>query len=204
MAINIYFPLLIFISFFSNYVLSQELDEDVMKAVSCISLIKKMGNKNQDQRYISSIMLTCFINIDEKTTQKLMASQYSNNLDIDQSEIDRLTDMSLLQSKYSQNEILDYSKQLNSALEKLKTINEGGRIPTSQEGKSKSSKSKNSGSGAGLIGFLISNILGLLNPNDSFLFLVGIFVMAYFGLKGLRKLLGGNNKKTNKKKGKKD
>ena len=121
-------------------------------------------------------------------------------MELSKSEVDKLVDMQSLQSKYSQSELIDYSKKLNSALGNLKNMESGG--PQASRGSKKGSNKNTDISSGGLIGFLISNIISLFNPNDSFLFLIGLFLMIYFGLKGLRKLLDKKNK-NNKKKGKK-
>jgi hypothetical protein len=110
----------------------------------------------------------------------------------------KLIDFSGLQSQYSQNDILEYSKKLNSAIEKLQSQqNERGQngMPSGRGGsKNKGSKEDNSENEAGLIPFMIRGIIGLFNPNDSFLALMIFFVLAYFGLKSLRKLFGNNSK----------
>ena len=197
------FPIIVVIFLF-NYQACQDFDEDTMKALGCLSLIRKLDNdKQQDQRMVSAYLLSCFVNIEESQVQKLLASQYSNKMELSKSEVDKLVDMQSLQSKYSQSELIDYSKKLNSALGNLKNMEQGG--PQAGRGSKKGSSKSSSNSNGGLIGFLISNIISLFNPNDSFLFLIGIFIMIYFGLKGLRKLLDKSNKsnKNNKKKGKK-
>ena len=194
------FPIIVVIFLF-NYQACQNFDEDTMKALGCLSLIRKLDNdKQQDQRMVSAYLLSCFVNIEESQVQKLLASQYSNKMELSKSEVDKLVDMQSLQSKYSQSELIDYSKKLNSALGNLKNMEQGG--PQAGKGSKKGSSKNTRDSSGGLLGFLISNIISLFNPNDSFLFLIGLFVMIYFGLKGLRKLLDKKNK-NNKKKGKK-
>ena len=42
---------------------------------------------------------------------------------------------------------------------------------------------------------MINGLMGIFNPNDSFLFLIGFFVLVYFGLKGLKKLCVKKKKK---------
>jgi len=194
------FPIILVIFLF-NYQACQDFDEDTMKALGCLSLVRKLDNdKQQDQRMVSALLLSCFVNIEESQVKKLLASQYSNKMELSKSEVDKLVDMQSLQSKYSQSELIDYSKKLNSALGNLKNMESGG--PQASRGSKKGSNKNTDISSGGLIGFLISNIISLFNPNDSFLFLIGLFLMIYFGLKGLRKLLDKKNK-NNKKKGKK-
>ena len=197
------FPIIVVIFLF-NYQACQDLDEDTMKALGCLSLIRKLDNdKQQDQRMVSALLLSCFVNVEESQVKKLISSQYSNKMELSKSEIDKLVDMQSLQTKYSQSELIDYSKKLNTALGNLKNMEQG--VPQTGKGSKKGSNKSTNNSGGGLIGFLINNIISLFNPNDSFLFLIGLFLMIYFGLKGLRKLLDKSNKsnKNNKKKGKK-
>jgi hypothetical protein len=193
------FHLLIILLFLFNYETCQDFsDQDVMKALACISIIKHLDNKNLDQHMVSGYMISCFINIDDSTVHKVIGNQLTNDLQIDKSQIDKLIDFSGLQSQYSQNDILEYSKKLNSAIEKLQSQqNERGQngMPSGRGGsKNKGSKEDNSENEAGLIPFMIRGIIGLFNPNDSFLALMIFFVLAYFGLKSLRKLFGNNSK----------
>ena len=172
-----------------------------MRALGCLTLIRKLDNdKQQDQRMVSALLLSCFVNIKEPQVKKLLASQYSNKMELEKDEIEKLVDMQSLQSKYSQSELIEYSKKLNTALGNLRNMESGG--PQAGKG-SKKGDNKDINTGGGLIGFLISNILALFNPNDSFLFLIGLFLMIYFGLKGVRKFFDKKDKNI-KKKGKKN
>ena len=192
------FHLLIILFFLFNYETCQDFsDQDVMKALACISIIKHLDNKNLDQHMVSGYMISCFINIDDSTVQKVLENQLSNDLHIDKSQIDKLTDFSGLQRQYSQNDILEYSKRLNSAIAKLQSQqNERGQngMPSGKKGSKNKGSNDNSENEAGLIPFMIRGIIGLFNPNDSFLVLLIFFVLAYFGLKSLRKLFGNNSK----------
>ena len=198
MLYNISFHFLIYFLFLFNYEICQDIDQDTMKAVACISLIKKMDNKKLDQQLISGYMISCFINIDDANVKKILSNQFSNDIGLEKDEIKKLTDFSSFQSKYSQSEIMDFSKRLNSALEKLKDQQSMG-MPPNQGTNDKSSK-KISENDGGLLAFMINGLFGLFNPNDSFLFLIGFFVLVYFGLKGLKKLCVNKKKKINDKK----
>lgn len=201
MSKKISLSLFIILLFFFKYNICQELNPDVVKAAACISLIKKMDNKNLDQRLVSGYMLSCFVKIDNDKAQKLISSQFSSEFGIDKSEIEKLTDLSELQSKYDQNDIMEFSKQLNEALEELKNANNmGGQPKSSGKGRDKKSSKSSRESSTGLFGFMINGLIGLFNPKDSFLVLIGFFVAAYFLLKGLRKLLAGKKKNDKQKK----
>ena len=202
---NISFPIIVISLFLLNFILCQDVDQDMLKAVACISLIRKMDKKITDQNILSGYMVTCFSRIDDSVLNNLVSNQMLNDLHISEDQIKKLTDFDSFTREHTSEEMVDYSKRLNSALEKLKNTNlRPEDLRAGQSGKKKGSN-KQSDSEGGFIPFLFNGLKGLLNPNDSFLVLIGFFVLAYFCLKGLRKIL--SNKKintTNKKKGKKD
>ena len=171
----------------------QEFDKDMMRAVACISMIRKLENKPSDQRVLSSYILTCFITIDDETTQKLLLNQASSKLDLTQDQISKLTDMYKIENKYTEDQIMDYSKALNSALEKLKNTPPGSMRAPSQGGEF-STKSNNRPEGPGLLGRMISSLFGMFTSNDSLLILFGAFIIFYLILRQIRKWFGSNDK----------
>ena len=173
----------------------QEFDKDMMRAVACITLIKKLENKPQDQRELSTYILTCFISIDDKTTQKLIQEQASNKLDLTADQISKLTDMYQLQQKYTEDQIMDFSKALNNALEKLQKNAGGGMRNQQSSGFNNNNKTPQ---GSGLLEKIIGGIIGLFNPNDSLLLLVGFFVVFYLFLRQIRKWFDNSEKIKNK------
>jgi hypothetical protein len=173
----------------------QEFDKDMMRAVACITLIKKLENKPQDQRELSTYILTCFISIDEATTQKLIQEQASNKLDLTSDQISKLTDMYQLQQKYTEDQIMDFSKALNDALEKLQKKAGGGMRNQQSSGFNNNNKTPQ---GSGLLEKIIGGIIGLFNPNDSLLLLVGFFVVFYLFLRQIRKWFDNSEKIKNK------
>ena len=179
----------------------QDFDKDMMRAVACISMIRKLENKPSDQRVLSSYILTCFITIDEATTQKLLMNQASSKLDLTQDEISKLTDMYKIENKYTEDQIMDYSKALNSALEKLKNTPPGGMRAPPQGGEYNTNSNKRQ-EGPGLLGRMISSLFGMFTSNDSLLILFGAFIIFYLILRQIRKLFGSNDKngKNNAKK----
>ena len=189
----------------------QEIDKDMMRAVACLSLIRKLENKPSDQRVLSTYLLTCFVLIDDATTQKLIMSQTSNKLDLTQDQIDKLTNMYNIEQKYTEDQIMDYSQALNQALERLKNAGPGGMKNPSQGGRTNSNNNKKSEHGNSLLGNMISVILGLFSTNDSLLLLIGLFIGFYLILRQIRKCCGNEEKNKNgsnhknkvKKKGKK-
>ena len=189
----------------------QEIDKDMMRAVACLSLIRKLENKPSDQRVLSTYLLTCFVLIDDATTQKLIMSQTSNKLDLTQDQIDKLTNMYNIEQKYTEDQIMDYSQALNQALDKLKNVGPGGIKNPSQGGKANSNSNKKREHGNSLLGNMISVVLGLFSTNDSLLLLIGLFIGFYLILRQIRKCCGNEEKNKNgsnhknkiKKKGKK-
>ena len=173
----------------------QEFDKDMMRAVACITLIKKLENKPQDQRELSTYILTCFISIDDATTQKLIQEQASNKLDLTSDQISKLTDMYQLQQKYTEDQIMDFSKALNNALEKLQKNAGGGMRNQQSSGFNNNNKAPQ---GSGLLEKIIGGIIGLFNPNDSLLLLVGFFVVFYLFLRQIRKWFDNSEKIKNK------
>ena len=173
----------------------QEFDKDMMRAVACITLIKKLENKPQDQRELSTYILTCFISIDDATTQKLIQEQASNKLDLTSDQISKLTDMYQLQQKYTEDQIMDFSKALNDALEKLQK-NAGGGMRNQKS--SRFNNNNKTPQGSGLLEKIIGGIIGLFNPNDSLLLLVGFFVVFYLFLRQIRKWFDNSEKIKNK------
>ena len=173
----------------------QEFDKDMMRAVACITLIKKLENKPQDQRELSTYILTCFISIDDATTQKLIQEQASNKLDLTSDQISKLTDMYQLQQKYTEDQIMDFSKALNNALEKLQKNAGGGMRNQQSSGFNNNNKTPQ---GSGLLEKIIGGLIGLFNPNDSLLLLVGFFVVFYLFLRQIRKWFDNSEKIKNK------
>ena len=204
MSKNISFPIIVISLFLLNVILSQDVDEDMLKAIACISLIRKMDKKVTDQNILSGYMVTCFSRIDDSLLSKL-SNPLSNDISISEDQVKKLTDFQSFTQEHTSNEMIELSKRLNSALEKLKNTNlSPDGIKAAQSGKRKGGSNKESDSEGGFIPFLFNGLKGLFNPNDSFLVLIGLFVTAYFCLKGLRKILGSKKTNNNKKKGKKD
>ena len=204
MTKNISFPIAFIALFLLNLFACQSVDQDMLKAIACISLIRKMDNKITDQNLLSGYMVTCFSRIDDSVLNNLVSNQMSNELNISEDQIKKLTDFESFSREHTSNEMVELSKRLNSALEKLKNSNlSPDSIKSGQSGKKKGSNQQSNGE-SGFIPFLFSGLKGLFNPNDSFLVLIGLFVLAYFCLKGLRKILSNKKTNNNKKKGKKD
>ena len=202
MSKKIAFHSLLFLLLLFEYEISQNVDKDMMKALACIAVIKAKKDTIQDQRLITNYMLKCFISIDDSSIQKLLSNQMSDNFDLDKSDVDKLTDISKLSVEYSKEEISDFSRKLNMALEKLK--NADLNVAENEKSRKSDSNSNKSPESSELLEYIINGFMSFLNPNDSFLVLIVFFVLAYFGLKGLKKLFAGNKKEKVNTKPKKD
>ena len=189
----------------------QEVDKDMMRAVACLSLIRRLDDKSADQRVLSTYMLSCFVQIDDSTAQKLIMSQTSNRLDLSEEQIKKLTNMHEIEKKYTEDQIMDYSNALNKALEKLKNAGPGAMRSPQKGSRGNSNSNKNRENANSLLGNMISVLLGLFSTNDSLLLLIGLFVGLYLILKQVRKCCtnneknkSGNNSKSKVKKRKKN
>ena len=90
---------------------------------------------------------------------------------------------------------MDFSKSLNDALEKLQKNAGGGMRNQQSSGFNNNNKAPQ---GSGLLEKIIGGIIGLFNPNDSLLLLVGFFVVFYLFLRQIRKWFDNSEKIKNK------
>ena len=177
----------------------QDYDKDTIRTLSCLNFLRKLKINNQDQQYLSSVLLSCFINIDESLEQKLISSQSPDSMPLSESEKDKLMDLSDIQTKYSQNELIDFSQRLNSAMEQLKEMNSGGgrNYQSSKRGGGKKNENNRS-QGVGLFGLFIQNFFNMLNPHNSFFPIIIILVVTFYTLKALRKFFSHKDEKKKK------
>ena len=122
MSKNISFPIIVILLFLLNFILSQDVDEDMLKAIACISLIRKMDKKVTDQNILSGYMVTCFSRIDDSLLSKL-SNPLSNDISISEDQVKKLTDFQSFTQEHSSNEMIELSKRLNRVLEQLKNKN---------------------------------------------------------------------------------
>ena len=164
----------------------QEPDKNMMRAAACISMIRKLDNKPTDQQMLSGYILSCFINIDDKTAQKLISTQSSPKLDLTEDEISKLTDIVTISQKYSQEQIMQYSEELNSVLQNMQNVATGGKRNPSQ-GSSYNKRGNSKPQNVGLFNNMIEGFRGIFSVNDSLLFLFGFFIVFYLFLMQIRK-----------------
>ena len=178
---------------------SQFWDKDVLKAASCVTLLKKIPNKPQDNKIITYYLLACFINIDEETANKIFEMEHYDNLGIEESQIIKLLDINSIQRQYTQEQINDFSNLLNKALESLKSVGKSHDREKS-DGSYDYDNDQKADENNGLINYIIK----LFTSSDSLIFLVILFAIFYYILQKMRKCIkkndkDDNNKKSNKK-----
>jgi hypothetical protein len=189
-AINTFLLILLNLLSISN---TQNLDKSVLKAAGCLTLVKKLKDKPNDQRVATGLLLSCFINIDEETADKLLQNQFYEKMGIEESEVVKLIDFNKLQNKYSQEQLEEYSKALNKALDPLREKGPGdnsGKGPNMYENEEENSENNES---------IVNYIIKLFTSSDSLLLLFGLFVVFYFCLQKMRKWFGKSGKDTNNK-----
>ena len=189
-TINTFLLILLNLLSISN---TQNLDKSVLKAAGCLTLVKKLKDKPNDQRVATGLLLSCFINIDEETADKLLQNQFYEKMGIEESEVVKLIDFNKLQNKYSQEQLEEYSKALNKALDPLREKGPGdnsGKGPNMYENEEENSESNES---------IVNYIVKLFTSSDSLLLLFGLFVVFYFCLQKMRKWFGKSGKDTNNK-----
>ena len=172
---------------------TQNLDKSVLKAAGCLTLVKKLKDKPNDQRVATGLLLSCFINIDEETADKLLQNQFYEKMGIEESEVVKLIDFNKLQNKYSQEQLEEYSKALNKALDPLREKGPGdnsGKGPNMYENEEENSENNES---------IVNYIIKLFTSSDSLLLLFGLFVVFYFCLQKMRKWFGKSGKDSNNK-----
>ena len=172
---------------------TQNLDKSVLKAAGCLTLVKKLKDKPNDQRVATGLLLSCFINIDEETADKLLQNQFYEKMGIEESEVVKLIDFNKLQNKYSQEQLEEYSKALNKALDPLREKGPGdnsGKGPNMYENEEENSENNES---------IVNYIVKLFTSSDSLLLLFGLFVVFYFCLQKMRKWFGKSGKDSNNK-----
>ena len=172
---------------------TQNLDKSVLKAAGCLTLVKKLKDKPNDQRVATGLLLSCFINIDEETADKLLQNQFYEKMGIEESEVVKLIDFNKLQNKYSQEQLEEYSKALNKALDPLREKGPGdnsGKGPNMYENEEENSENNES---------IVNYIIKLFTSSDSLLLLFGLFVVFYFCLQKMRKWFGKSGKDSNSK-----
>ena len=168
----------------------QFLDKNVLKAAGCLTLVKKLKDKPNDQRITTGLLLSCFINVDEETADKLLQNQYYEKMGIEESQVMQLIDLNALQKKYSPEQIEEYSKTLNAALEPLR--DKGNKVEQSYnqyESYDQSNENDNKG--------LFDWIYKLFTSSDSLLLLFGLFIVFYFCLQKMRQWFGNGDKYSN-------
>ena len=163
-------------------------DQDVTKALCCMSLVNKKMQKNQspDPHIYSAMMLKCFISIKDNQTKEILKHlQQGREPDLTESEINKLTDSSNLQS-YNQQELVKNSERLGKAIEKFKKIQEKGGMSFGDDDDFGDRVDPNIGGNA--IGLFTKGLNYLLVTANSFGGMVIILIGLFLGIRVLKNL----------------
>ena len=92
--------LLIFLLFFLFQLIIYNINnDDVLKLISCMSIVnQKYNGQTQDPNAYSSMLLKCFITIREETKLKILVGMERGMYGIEPEEIEKLTDLIKLNS----------------------------------------------------------------------------------------------------------
>ena len=170
---------------------SQMLEKNVLKAAGCVTLVKKLKDKPNDKRIQTALLLSCFINVEEKIAEILLQNQYYDKIGIEEKEIMKLIDFNSIQRKYNNEQIEEYSKELNKALEPLRDKGESDN--SKNDFNPYEYEQQNTEKEFGLINYFVK----LFTSIDSFLLLFILFIIFYFCLHKIRKFLRKDDKSSN-------
>ena len=162
-------------------------DQDVTKALSCMSLVNKkmQKDKTQDAHAYSAMMLKCFITIkDDQVKEALQHLQQGREPDFSESVINKLTDSSDLNS-YNQEELLKNSKKLGKAIEKFKKMQEKGGMGSYDDD---FGDNVDPNIGGNAIGLFAKGLNYLFVTANSFGGMVIILVGLFFGIRVLKNI----------------
>ena len=111
---------LFFIIIILNYlfnIICKESNEDITKAISCMSILsQKLKGQTPDSRNYSSMLLKCFITITEEESKEVLVGLEQGMDSIEEEEIEKLTDFSTL-SQIPKDELNNYSDKLQNAIQ---------------------------------------------------------------------------------------
>ena len=192
MSINIFLIIILNLILLSK---SQFLDKNVLKAAGCVTLIKKLPNKPEDNKITTYYLLSCFINISEETADQILQAQYYEKIGIDDSQIMELLDVKSIEQKYTPEQINEYSLLLNKALEPLKNGGPKKNRDSDNDMYGYDESNQNTEENEGLINYIIK----LFSSSDSLIVITIFFVISYFCLQKMRKCFRKNDNDVKKK-----
>jgi hypothetical protein len=99
------------------FLVKNEIDEDIsLRAFTCYNIINKLYKGKDEKPSVNSpVMLACFLKISEEQSQKILTSMESDEIPLEQDEIDNLTGVEIL-NEISQEELAEKTQQLEEAL----------------------------------------------------------------------------------------
>ena len=172
-------------------------NEDITKAISCMSLISQKFEKEPDPKTYSSLMLKCFITITDVEAKEILVRIEQGMKSMEDEDIQKLIDIDSLKN-ISQNELEKQSLKLEKAIKAFQKM---------QENYSSNKKDKNYEdddeyrkslpSRGNFLGVIMKGMTGILKAANNIGTIIIIIIFVYFG-----QILYGKycpSKKTNKK-----
>jgi len=178
-------------------------NEDMTKAIGCMTLITQIFKKKEpDPALYSSIMLKCFVTITESQARQALLDLESHKTSLSKKEIDKLMDINSLRDM-GPKEIKQKTEDLEKALKNIKKMHEdmlGGKgdLLSDDYYDDDYFGNRETPSSINFFGLIPKGIAGLFNIFNSYLSLFLIFAIVYFGLLMIRKI-NDSEKKIKKK-----
>ena len=186
--------LLIFLQTFI-YIFSNASNEDMTKAMSCMSLlIQIFKGKSPDQKKYSSMLLKCFITITEEESKEIFVGLEQGKQALEPEEIERLTNFSTL-SNFSKNELDEYSYKLQNAINTFKKMQDNyqsGKKDNDYDNDEEFKKTHPSRGNS--LGSFMKKMTGLLKTINNMGSVVLILIFLYFGFIMFKKFCGKKKK----------
>ena len=185
------------------YITCKASNEDVSKAMACMSILAtKFKGESPDPRKYSSMLLKCFITITEEEAKEVLVGIEQGIQSIEEKEIEKLTDFSTL-NNIPKKELDEYSNQLQNAINTFRKIQENYNsdkkdkdYDTDDEDFKKSHPSRGN-----TLGSFMKKMTGILKTINNMGSVILIIIFLYFGLIMFRKFCD-NGKNRNKYKDK--
>ena len=181
------------------YIFSKASNEDITKAMSCMSLlIQKFKGQSPDPKKYSSMLLKCFVTISEEESKEILVGIEQGVKTLEPEEIEKLTDFSTL-SNFSKTELDEYSYKLQNAIDTIKKMQDNyhsGKKDSDYDTNDEEFKKAHASRGNSL-GSFMKKMTGLLKAINNMGSVVLILIFLYFGLIMFKKFCG--NKKNDYK-----
>ena len=198
-----YLFLIIIIFNIISPIINKASNEDITKAMSCLSVLsEKYRNNSPEPSTYFSLLLTCFVTISEVDAKEILLGLEKGMSTIEQEQIDNLTDINILKN-YSKEELEEQRKKLNDAVktfEKLRENYNSGKKDKDREYDNEDEEYKKAhpsrGNALGSFMKKMAKLLKMLNNMGS---VVIVLIFAYFGYILLKNCRQNNERKSKEK-----